>query len=142
MPRRFSSPLKVSEVSKQANISISTLHYYEKTRLLEKPIRNRKGYRLYDQNTLERVDFIKKAKTLGFKLDEIRQIIDESKTGDCPCENVRRIVYERLKEVDEKIEEMKQFRNDLTNVVRGWDKKTTSDSVICSLIEGSDLDFK
>lgn len=141
MFQRFSNPLKVGEVSKQANISVSTLQYYEKIGLLEKPLRSRKDYRLYDQNALERLDFIKKGKTLGFKLDEIRQIIDESKSGNCPCDNVKNIVHKRLEEVDEKIAQMKQFRNDLTNVVKDWKLKKPSDSVVCNLIEESDIDF-
>lgn len=140
--KSFTSSLTVGEISKQTDISISTLHYYEKIGLLETPLRNRKGYRLYGQNSVERLDFIRKAKTLGFKLDEIRRIIDESKTGECPCDSVRSIVHTRLREVAKKIEEMNRFRNELTEVVKAWDGKKPCEAVICGLIEESDVKVK
>jgi DNA-binding transcriptional MerR regulator len=136
---RFTRSLKVGEISKQTDISISTLHYYEKIGLIETPVRNRKGYRLYGQNSLERLDFIKKAKTLGFKMDEIRRIIDESKTGECPCDSVRNIVQTRLREVAKKIEEMNRFHIELTGVVKAWDEKKPCDAIICGLIEEADV---
>ncbi|MGI8542998.1 MAG: MerR family DNA-binding protein [Aridibacter sp.] len=132
---RFSKSLNVGEVSKLTDISISTLHYYEKIGLIEPPVRSRKGYRLFNLNSIERLNFIKKAKTLGFKLDEIRQIIEESKTGNCPCDTVRNTVQKRLIEVDKQIARMKKFRDELKDVVKGWDAKKISDSIICGLIE-------
>ncbi len=131
----FSKSLNVGEVSKLTDISVSTLHYYEKIGLIEPPVRSRKGYRLFGQSSIERLDFIKKAKSLGFKLDEIRQIIEESKTGDCPCDTVRNTVQKRLTEVDTQIARMMKFRDELKDVVKGWDAKKTSDSIICGLIE-------
>lgn len=136
-----SKSLKVSEAARAADLSVSTLHYYEKIGLIETPLRSQKGYRLYGQNTLERLDFIKKAKTLGFQLDEIRRIIDESKSGEC-CQSVRQLVQKRLAEVDEQIIEMKRFRSDLAAFINNSEKTETSDAVICGLIENSGISSK
>ena len=133
------APLKIGEVAKLSGVGIEALRFYERSGLLGRPSRTQTGYRLYDREVLERLDFIKRAQVLGFSLDEIKQIISEKEAGESPCEAVRDIVRARLQELDEHMREMRRFRNDLAATLAEWDKTGPIDGHVCGLIEGSQI---
>src|SRR3954471_6945340 len=91
-----SRQLKIGEVSKLTGIGIEALRFYERSGLLGRPSRSNSGYRIYDAEVLERLDFIKRAQVLGFSLDEIKRIIAEKQAGQSPCADVRELVRGRL----------------------------------------------
>ena len=66
---------KIGELSNATGLTTKTIRYYELNGLLEEPWRADSGYRLYDPEDVERPEFIKKAKTLGLSLEEIRDIL-------------------------------------------------------------------
>ena len=132
--------LKIGEVAKASGIGIETLRFYEKSGLLDQPSRTESGYRLYDAEVLTRLDFIKRAQVLGFSLDEIRKIIADRRAGQSPCAEVREIVRHRLAELDERMREMKRYRNELATALTQWDKNGDVDGHVCGLIEGSNLE--
>ena len=105
--------LKIGEVSKRTGIGIETLRFYERSGLLNRPVRTEGGYRLYDAEALETLELIKRAQALGFTLDEIRRIITESRAGHRPCAEVREIVRRRLRELDERMAQMRRYRHEL-----------------------------
>jgi len=94
---------------------------------------------MYDPGVLERLDFIRRAQVLGFSLDEIKQIISEKQAGESPCEAVRDVVHTRLQELDERMREMRRYRNELAATLAEWDKKDAVEGHICGFIEGSNL---
>jgi DNA-binding transcriptional MerR regulator len=132
--------LKIGEVAKASGIGIETLRFYEKSGLLDQPSRTESGYRLYDSDVLTRLDFIKRAQVLGFSLDEIRKIIADRRAGQSPCAEVREIVRHRLAELDERMREMKRYRNELATALTQWDQNGDVDGHVCGLIEGSNLE--
>src|SRR5690348_4556355 len=83
---------KIGEVAKQTGVGVETLRFYERSGLLDRPARTEGGYRLYDAQALGMLEFIKRAQTLGFTLDEIKRIIAESRTGKKPCAEVRQVM--------------------------------------------------
>ena len=129
-------PLKIGEVSKMTGIGIEALRFYEKSGLLDRPGRTYSGYRLYDESVLERLSFIKQAQILGFTLDEIRQLISHKSAGENPCAEVREIVRGRLAELDERIERMIRYRDELKTALADWDEKGEVEGHVCGLIEG------
>jgi DNA-binding transcriptional MerR regulator len=131
--------LKIGEVSKLSGIGIEALRFYERSGLLGRPSRTTSGYRMYEPAILERLNFIKRAQVLGFSLEEIKQIILERLSGQSPCKNVREIVRRRLEELDERMREMKRYRNELAAALAGWDEKGDVKGHICGLIEGTDI---
>ena len=132
--------LKIGEVSQASGIGIEALRFYERSGLLGKPIRSASGYRLYDEGVLERLAFIKKAQTLGFSLDEIRRIIEDARTGASPCDEVREIVRRRLTELDERLREMKRYRQELAQTLEEWDEVGRAPGHICGLIETAEIE--
>lgn len=132
--------LKIGEVSQASGIGIEALRFYERSELLANPARSNNGYRLFDEGILERLDFIKKAQTLGFSLDEIGRIIKDAQKGENPCDEVREIVRRRLAELDERMREMRRYRKELAETLVEWDKLGRAPGHICGLIEGSELE--
>ena len=134
--------LKIGELSKLSGIGVEALRFYEKSGLLERPARTESGYRLYTEETLERLSFIRRAQVLGFSLAEIKQIIAERRAGASPCANVREIVRGRLRELDERVAEMRLYRRELTAALAVWDAAGDRDAPghVCGLIESTDIE--
>lgn len=132
--------LKIGEVSKRSGISIEALRFYEKSGLLDRASRTESGYRVYSEEVLDRLAFIKRAQALGFSLDEIKRIIDDARKGESPCDEVREIVRQRMTEIDEKLRELHRFRKELQQTLAVWDKVGRAPGNICGLIEGSEVE--
>lgn len=138
---RNGKQLKIGEVSRLSGIGIEALRFYEKSGLLDRPGRTYSGYRLYDESVLERLAFVKKAQLLGFTLDEIKQLIEHKRKGENPCAEVREIVKTRLKELNEKIEQMLHYREELTAALDEWEEIGEAEGHVCGLIEGSHIEY-
>lgn len=134
--------LKIGEVSRLSGIGVEALRFYEKSGLLDRPGRTYSGYRLYDESVLERLAFIKQAQVLGFTLDEIKQLIEHKQKGENPCAEVREIVRTRLAELNEKIEQMINYRDDLTAALAEWDETGEAEGHVCGLIEGVHIEHE
>jgi DNA-binding transcriptional MerR regulator len=136
---RLEKMLKIGEVSRLSGVGVEALRFYERGGLLGRPARTTSGYRMYDVEVLERLDFIKRAQVLGFSLDEIKQVIAEKRAGQSPCAEVREIVRRRLRELDERMLEMKRYRKELAAALAEWDESGDVEGHVCGLIEGTDL---
>ena len=132
--------LKIGEVSKRSGVGIEALRFYEKSGLLDRPRRTESGYRVYDDSVLDRLAFIKKAQVLGFTLDEIRELIAHKRRGENPCGEVRQIVKGRLKDLDERIAQMTQYRDELSAALKEWEKTKERAGHVCGLIETSHIE--
>lgn len=131
--------LKIGDVSKKSGVGVEALRFYEKSGLLDKASRTFSGYRVYGEEVLERLAFIKQAQALGFSLEEIRRIIDDARKGESPCAEVREIVRQRMEELDERLRELQRHRRELKATLEEWDKVGRAPGHICGLIEGSDI---
>lgn len=132
--------LKIGDVSKRSGIGVEALRFYEKSGLLDKPSRTFSGYRVYGEEVLERLAFIKRAQALGFSLDEIRQIVDDARKGESPCDEVRELVRCRMAELDERLHDLHRYRDELNSTLAEWDKVGHAPGHICGLIEGSEIE--
>ena len=129
--------LKIGEVAKKAGIGVEALRFYESRGLIEPIGRTLSGYRLYDPSVFERLSFIRKAQAVSFSLDEIAWIISEARQGRRPCAEVRQMAEARLGELDQRLSELEQYRNELRETVRAWERQgEAGGGVICGLIEG------
>ena len=131
--------LKIGDVSKRSGIGVEALRFYEKSGLLDRPSRTYGGYRVYGEDVLERLAFIRQAQALGFSLDEIRRIVEDARQGQSPCDEVREIVRRRMEELDARLRELQKYRKELKQTLEEWDKVGRAPGHICGLIEGSDV---
>ena len=94
---------------------------------------------MFDEDVLERLDFIRRAQALGFSLAEIGRVTSEAASGQSPCAAVREIVRTRLRELDERLEELRRYRDELATTLAGWDEKGEVEGHVCGLIESSNV---
>jgi DNA-binding transcriptional MerR regulator len=131
--------LKIGEVASLTGTGIETLRFYERQGLLGNPQRTPSGYRMYDAEVLERLEFIKRAQVLGFTLAEIARIIAEKHAGQSPCAEVRGIVRRRLGELDARIKQMQRYRKELASALKEWEAAGDVNGHVCGLIEGTNM---
>jgi len=105
--------LSIGQLSNQTGETVKTLRYWTDTQLLDST-RGNNGYRYYHPNMAQRVTFIRNTQTLGFKLREIKSIIDLRAEGIKPCEDVRTDLATHLQTVQHRIRELQQLETDLT----------------------------
>ena len=133
--------LKIGEVSRLSGVSIEALRFYENGGLLDKPARTHSGYRVYGEDVLDRLAFIKRAQALGLSLDEIKRIIDRADMGIDTSDEVRELVRRRVEELDGRLREMRQYRRELKATLEGWNKLGRVQGHVCGLIEMSTLEY-
>jgi DNA-binding transcriptional MerR regulator len=108
----------ISALARQAGVPVKTIRYYEDVGLLPKPSRTPTGYRLYAPATAERLLFIKKAQNLGLRLDEIKEILELADRGRCPCGHVQTFLKNRLRELQQKIADLRLIERRVKLAVR------------------------
>lgn len=108
--------MRIGEIAAEARVSTKTIRFWESAGLLPTPARTEAGYRDFEPSMIERLDFIRYAQGAGFRLDEIRQVLDIGDSGEPACEHVRALIAERIAEVDQRIAELKRTRRHLANL--------------------------
>lgn len=116
------SELQIGEASNRAGVSIDTVRYYERRKLIRCISRTAGGFRLFAPEVVERIRFIKQAQELGLSLDEIRQILTDG-DGIEECSRVRDLLDAKVRELDERIDRMKKFRKVLQNNLRECERE-------------------
>ena len=124
----------IGDIAKKFGLNPRTIRYYEAIGILPKPIRSESGYRVYSEETIERLEFILKAKTLGLKLDEIREILLLHEKGEVPCECTKEFIRNKVSEIDEKITSLTELKTKLQKLLKLKKQKEFSMS-ICPIIE-------
>lgn len=94
--------MTVGLVARQAGVGVETVRFYEKSGLLEEPARRASGYREYDEETVNRLRFIQRAKDLGFTLAEVKELLSLG-YSERPCDDVRGRAEAKVVEIEEKV---------------------------------------
>lgn len=110
--------LKIGELAARAGVSRHTIRFYECTGVLPVPERTASGYRTYDPEDVERIAFVKKAQALGLKLADIQDVLEISEGGRAPCDHVRRLIEDRLRQAEAKLRELEALRDTLRKTIR------------------------
>lgn len=107
------APFSIGKLARQANVNIETIRYYERRGLMPRPRRRESGYREYTESDLQRLKFIKKAKLLGFSLNEILDLLTLRVDPDTTCQEVRQRAETKIRDIDTKIHELQKMRKAL-----------------------------
>lgn len=119
--------MTIGELAKKAGVNAQTIRYYERESLLPEAHRwPDSGYRDYDDNALNQLRFIRSAKELGFKLREIRELLDLRILPGESCEEVRRMVGGKLADIDQRMKDMRRLRRVLTKLEAACATRTPS----------------
>lgn len=122
----------IGDIAKRFGLNPRTIRYYEGIGILPKAGRTESRYRIYDIETVKRLEFILKAKTLGLSLDEIKEIILLHERGEVPCEYTKGFIKNKITEIDEKIYNLAELKTKLTKLL-GQKKYRVAES-ICPII--------
>lgn len=106
--------LRISQVGARSGVGIDTLRYYEQLGLLPPVARTQSGCRVYDPNAIDRIAFIKRAKSFGFTLDEICGLVRLEAADPNTCSSVLRVIEQKLGDLNRRYAEVKRLRRELT----------------------------
>ena len=116
---RQHTEMSIGQASRRTGCNIETIRYYERIGLMPKPRRTSGRYRLFGADEIGRLTFIRRARQLGFTLDQVRALLDlaapASKTS---CAKVRVVAADHLAEVRAKIADLRTMENALARTVR------------------------
>ena len=102
--------LTIGRLAKRASVGIDTVRFYERRGLLPDPERTAAGYRLYPPSIVDRIRFIRRAKAIGFSLDEIDALLDIHDHGGRKS-TVKALTQRKLAEIDARIEDLARMRD-------------------------------
>lgn len=122
--------LTIGRLASKAEINVETIRYYERRGLIKQPTKPKIGYRQYDSETLQRLLFIKRAKSLGFSLDEIENLLTLSEGR---CADVQSLAEQKLNRIKAKVKDLKRLEDVLQDLVRQCSSNV--DQAHCPIIE-------
>ena len=109
--------MKIGELAQKAEVNIDTVRYYERQGLLPEPQRLRSGYRQYALGDVSRLRFVRRAKALGFTLQEIGKLLELSSHSGKDMAGMKTTAMEKLADVEEKLTELTRIRDGLKMLV-------------------------
>ena len=105
------STLTIGKLAAACGVKIDTVRYYERMSLLLPIDRTESGYRIYSLDSIKRLQFVRKAQTLGFTLEEIKNLLELSEKPDVDCSNVRDYATSKIAEVDDRIADLLKIKD-------------------------------
>ena len=109
--------MSIGELAKKADVSVETLRFYERERLLPSPERSPGNYRQYGNDAVHRMRFILNAKNLGFTLDEIRELLRTSENPSADAGDFHSIAKRKIDWIDLRIKKLREMRDVLAEAV-------------------------
>ena len=109
--------LTIGKLASRGGVNVQTIRYYERSGLLPEPRRATSGYRLYTDDAVRRLNFIKQAQLLGFSLSEIQELLSLRIESGTTCADVRQRARQKIVGVDTKIEDLQRIKRALTKLV-------------------------
>lgn len=114
--RNRENKLSIGVLSDLTHCKIETIRYYEKIAIFPKPPRTEGGHRIYSENHIKRLVFIRRGRDLGFSLEEIRALLRLVDGGDNTCSQVQEITLHHLGNIRHKIVDLKKLEKILAKI--------------------------
>ena len=108
--------LSIGLLSTQTNCKVETIRYYEKIGIFPKPPRTEGGHRVYSENHLKRLVFIRRGRELGFSLEDIRALLKLIDGGANTCQQVEAITLQHIGNIHQKILDLKKLEKILAKI--------------------------
>ena len=108
--------MTIGKLAKRAGVGVETIRFYERRGLIPEPPRRSSGYRQYEEATVLRVQFIRRAKELGFTLKEIEGLLSLRVDPNAPCQDVNRRIEAKIEDIEEKIEMLERMKSTLMSL--------------------------
>lgn len=109
--------LRIGHLAEATDTKVETIRYYEQIGLLPAPARTSGNFRAYAPDHLARLSFIRRARDLGFTLEQVRELLGLSDQRQRSCDAVDAIAREHLHSVDRKIADLERLRTELNSLI-------------------------
>lgn len=132
--------MTIGQLAGRLGLNPRTIRYYERIGLIPAPERTESGYRLYAAADEERLRFIKNAQRLGLNLGEIKETLAFRERGQRPCGYVAGVIEQRLGEVNQRLQELRTFKRELTDLrdrIRTSGAASQPEDSYCHFIQAS-----
>jgi Cu(I)-responsive transcriptional regulator len=124
--------LTIGKLAKAAGTSVETVRWYEREGLISPPPRSASNYRSYGQRDLARICFIRRARELGFPLEQVRTLLELAEDGERDCRRVDALAKEQLDAIDRRITDLGRLRAELARLLASCDGGALAD---CRIVE-------
>jgi MerR family copper efflux transcriptional regulator len=105
-------------IAQLAGVGVETVRFYEQAGLLAKPARTPSGYRQYGEDVVARLQFIQRAKEIGFTLNEIKELLSLRVDPDTSCEDVRARAEGKIADIEDKIRTLQRMKKALVRLTQ------------------------
>ncbi len=130
-------PLTIGKLAKQADVGVETVRFYERQGLLEEPDRRPSGYRQYDADVVQRLRFIRRAKELGFTLNEIKELLSLKRDPSTTCTEVKKRAEAKIADIESKIRSLRNMRRALLKMTQSC--SGTGPTQACPILESIEM---
>lgn len=122
----------IGDLARSSGYAVQTIRYYEQIGLMPKPARTAGGQRRYGADLLQRLLFIRRARDLGFPVEDIRSLLELASQPEQPCGSVDAIAATHLSAIEAKITALQSLRRDVSDMLKGCVKTRIAD---CRIID-------
>lgn len=133
-------PLSIGSVAKAAGCKVPTIRYYEDIGLLPPPERSRGNQRLFSQDHVQRLLFIRHARELGFSLDDIRELVALSAEPEQSCDIIDAVARRHLALVESRIDRLLRLKSELRRMIDQCKGQQVASCSILRIIDSHDFD--
>ena len=131
--------LTIGELSKRTGCIIETIRYYERIGVMPAPPRTAGGHRIYDRDHLKRLNFVRRARALGFTLDQVRGLLALADERETSCAEVEKLARAQLDQVRARIDDLGRMEAVLDEMVAACAGGAVPECPILeALFDGSD----
>ncbi|WP_339687084.1 heavy metal-responsive transcriptional regulator [Gimesia maris] len=126
----------IGQVAERSGVGIETVRFYEREGLIPKPNRSSSGYRLFDDETIARLQFIRRAKELGFTLNEIKELLSLRLNATTSCADIKSRAEAKITNIDEKIRTLRRMKTALKKLTSQCNSQGSVNE--CSILDALD----
>ena len=130
--------MQIAQLSGRTGVPKKTIRYYEDIGVMPIASRNDSGYRVYTDDAVGRLGFVRAAQSVGLTLGEIREVLAFRDRGETPCRHVARLIDQHAADLAERIAALQAMQQDLQRLAQRAQRSargTTHDRFICHIIE-------
>lgn len=127
----------IGELAEATSTKVTTIRFYESIGLLRAAHRTQSGRRTYDTTDVQRLQFIRNGRRMGFSIDEIRSLISLSENPDQDCGEAAAIAARHLKDVEDRLVQLSTLRDELATLSHSCTRSRIADCGILKAIGGS-----
>jgi DNA-binding transcriptional MerR regulator len=126
--------MQIGSVARRIGLTPDAIRFYERNALLPRPPRTEGGFRVYGESDVETLAFIGRVQGLGFKLSEIRGLLDLRGSRLQPCAPVRRRLQAKLADVGKKLQDLQKLEHELRSALQSCDKGLRKKNAHCPIL--------